>query len=354
MKKYLNKGLIYQWFNSTKMIILLGLIAWGFTSNILVEQNIRRVSYEISISFLNGYSTYTIFSYVILGIIFAMIHFMAQGINKRNNNMFLTSSPYTKKQIKYNELICLFINLLIFTAVFVYINIMAYLRHYDLMSIIDGYFTVLIIETLKIILFGAIGIYILLIVDSMFSNTIIGIICMISILPLSLILIFSRLFMILDYMPGVNGKSLLESICEFIGFDFFRIQRSYLMNSVNIIFIQNKKLIQEFIITIIIIALLSLIYFIIQKKFKVESSTKMFTSKANEKIVVIISSIGAGAFVLTMITEFFGNNLMQYYYYYDVLSGINIVKALSFDFSIIGLVAFISYKLINKVLKNIQ
>ena len=33
MKKYLNKGLIYQWFNSAKMMILLGVIAWGFASN---------------------------------------------------------------------------------------------------------------------------------------------------------------------------------------------------------------------------------------------------------------------------------------------------------------------------------
>lgn len=38
-------------------------------------------------------------------------------------------------------------------------------------------------EVLKMILFGTTGILVLLIVDSMFSNAIMGIICMISILP---------------------------------------------------------------------------------------------------------------------------------------------------------------------------
>lgn len=354
MKKYLNKGLIYQWFNSAKMIILLGVIAWGFASNMIVEDHINTVSHNISMNFQNGYSTYTIFSYGILGVIFAMIHFMSQGINKRNNNMFLTSAPYTKKQIKYNELICLLINLVIFIAIFIYINIMAYLRYYDLISIVDGYFSVVLIEVAKMFLFGIIGILILLIIDSMFSNTIMGIICMISILPVSVIFILSRIFMILDYIPGGNGVSLLEKIGDVINVNFFRGQSVYLIDSVNVRLIQSGKLISEFVVAGVIIAVLSVGYFLIQRKFKVESNTKMFTSRLNEKIIVIISSIGAGSFILTMISEFYNNNLMGYYYYYGVLSGTNLIKALAFDIGIIGFISFIVYKLINKLLNNIQ
>ena len=354
MKKYLNKGLIYQWFNSAKMIILLGVIAWGFASNMMVESHIGTVSRDISMNFHNGYSTYTIYSYVILGVIFAMIHFMSQGINKRNNNMFLTSAPYTKKQIKYNELICLLINLLIFITIFIYMNIMGYFRYYDLMSVVDGYFLVLLIEVAKIFLFGTIGIFILLIVDSMFSNTIMGIICMISILPVSLIFILSRIFIILDYIPGGNGVSLLEKIGDVINVNFFRGQSVYLIDSINVRLIQSGKLISEFVVAGVIIAVLSVIYLIIQRKFKVESNTKMFTSKLNEKIIVIISSIGAGSFILAMLSEFYTNNLMGYYYYYGVLSGTNLIKALAFDIGIIGFISFVVYKLINKLLNNIQ
>lgn len=350
MNKYLNKGLIYQWFNSAKMMILLGIVAWGFFCNIFVEEHIFIVSKEISMDFFNGYSTYTIFSYVILGIIFAMIHFMSQGINKRNNNMFLTSAPYTKKQIKYNELICLLINIAIFIAIYVYINIMAYIRHYDLLSIIDGYFTVLGIEILKIILFGIIGVFILLIVDSMFSNTIMGIICMISILPGSLICIAMRVLTILQYIPGGNGESFLRRIGDIIHFKFFGLESVYLIDNVNIRFIENGKLISEFIVSFLIAVVLSIIYLIIQKRFKIENNTRIFTSNLNEKIIVLISSIGAGSFVLTIISEMFNYNNHNY----DVLSGMNLIKALVSDIGIITLVAFVVYRLINKLLSNIQ
>lgn len=350
MNKYLNKGLIYQWFNSAKMMILLGIVTWGFFCNIFVEEHIYGVSQEISNDFFNDYSTYTIFSYVILGIIFAMIHFMSQGINKRNNNMFLTSAPYTKKQIKYNELICLLINIAIFIAIYVYINIMAYIRHYDLISIIDGYFTVLGIEILKIILFGIIGVFILLIVDSMFSNTIMGIICMISILPGSLIFIVMRVLTILQYIPGGNGKSFLRRIGDIIDFKFFGLESVYLIDNVNIRLIENGKLISEFIILFLIAVVLSIIYLIIQKRFKIENNTRIFTSNLNEKIIVLISSIGAGSFVLTFISEVFNYNNHNY----DILSGINPIKALTFDIGIITLVTFIVYRLINKLLRNIQ
>ena len=183
----------------------------------MVEDQINITSHFISENFDNGYSTYSIFNYVILGIIFVMIHFMSQGINKRNNNMFLTSAPYTKKQIKYNEFICLMINLFIFIAVFAYINIMAYIRHNELMTIIDGYFKVFGIEVLKMILFGTTGILVLLIVDSMFSNAIMGIICMISILPGALFFMVYRLFTVLDYISWGNDDSLLSKIGDFVG-----------------------------------------------------------------------------------------------------------------------------------------
>ena len=45
---------------------------------------------------------------------------------------------------------------------------------------------------------------------------------------------------------------------------------------------------------------------------------------------------------------------MGYYYYYGVLSGTNLIKALAFDIGIIGFISFVVYKLINKLLNNIQ
>ncbi len=352
MKKYFNKGLIYQWFNSAKMVIFLGIVVWGFWSNMMVEDHINATSHFISQIFDNGYSTYSIFNYAILGIIFAMIHFMSQGINKRNNNMFLTSAPYTKKQIKYNEFICLIINLFIFIGVFAYINIMAYIRHYDLMTIIDGYFKVFGIEVLKIILFGTTGILLLLIIDSMFSNTIMGIICMISILPASLVFILNRLFSMLDYIPGGNGVSIFTKIGQLIGDDIFGMEKIYLVDCVDAPMIKSGKLVTESALVIFIIAALLIVYCIMQKRYKVESNTKMFTSKLNEKIIVIFSSIGAGSAVSTLFLSSYIYKLMSMTY--EPLTGINLVKALGMEFGIIGFTAIITYKIVNKFLENIQ
>ena len=352
MKKYFNKGLIYQWFNSSKMIILLGIIAWGLVSYIIVQDNINGVSWKISEYFENSYETQFLCNYLILGIIFSLIHFMSQGINKRNNNMFLTSAPYTKKQIKYNEFICLMINLVVFIGVFVYISIMAYIKHYELISIIDGYFKVLGIEILKMILFGIIGILILLIIDSMFSNTIVGIICMISIIPGAFLCIIFRVSEILHYSPWEYNRSIGSKIGEFIYNNLFKSNTLCLFESISINKIHGINMLYESLFLAIIILALLGIYYIMQKKYKVESNTKIFTSKLYEKIVVGFSSIGAGCFASTVLFEFYIKDFMGIYY--GPLNDGDLVKILGIDFACITIVTFIVYKLINKVLKNIQ
>ena len=341
MNKYFNKGLLYQWFNSAKMAILLGIIVWGIWANSMVENNISIISNTISYNFLNSFSTYDLFVYGILGIIFAGIHFMSQGINKRNNNMFLTSAPYTKKQIKYNEFICLMSTLVVFIFVMIYINLMAYVRYYELMQIIDGYFTVLGIEVIRMILFGTLGILILLIIDSMFSNTIMGIICMLTILPVSFFFILLRLFSILAYIPSGNGKS----IRYYLDFNVFHLNNIYLLDSVAIRFIDKKYLITEIIIVLVIIAIALGIYFLIQKKYKLESNTKMFTSKLNKKIVVVFSSLGAGAIASSIIM----NKI-----YYESLIETSPLKTLGIELIIIIVSSILANKLINKVIKNIE
>ena len=76
-------------------------------------------------------------------------------------------------------------------------------------------------EVLKMILFGTTGILVLLIVDSMFSNAIMGIICMISILPGALFFMVYRLFTVLDYISWGNDDSLLSKIGDFVGVNLF-------------------------------------------------------------------------------------------------------------------------------------
>ncbi|MFT8352703.1 MAG: hypothetical protein ABF685_27765, partial [Clostridium saccharoperbutylacetonicum] len=114
MKNYLNKGLIYEWFNAGKGAILIGLITWGFLARSILVSNVHMVKNEIAGAESSAFYAANLGDYIILGIIFLAIYIFANGVSKRNNMMFLCSGPYTKKQIKINELICLFITLLLF------------------------------------------------------------------------------------------------------------------------------------------------------------------------------------------------------------------------------------------------
>lgn len=354
MKKYFNKGLIYQWFNSAKMIILLGIIAWGIVYRINIESIISDTSFRISNGFENYYLTFSFMHYAVLGVIFALIHFVSQGINKRNNSIFLTSAPYTKKQIKYNEFICLMATLIVFIIVMIYMNMLSYMRHYELIAIFDGYFKGLLIEVIRMILFGTIGILLLLIIDSMFVNTILGIICMLTALPIAVMSILIRISLILSYLPGgskntyYNGGDRINSLIDYDLLD--RI--AFLMNPRPANEIGKSDLLIGFAVCAVIITILLGVYYISQKKYKIENNTKMFTSRINEKIIVLILSVGFGAFASDVFISPYIDKLLDYDYV--VLFGMNLVKGLGADLGLMTVVAFVSYRLINKLLKNIE
>ena len=63
MKKYFNKALMYQWFNSTKIAILIGILAWGFLSNELINSGISDVKSMIAYNATNSFYTFRIEQY---------------------------------------------------------------------------------------------------------------------------------------------------------------------------------------------------------------------------------------------------------------------------------------------------
>lgn len=354
MKKYFNKGLIYQWFNSAKMIILLGVIVWGTLCRSIIESKISDTASMISNGFENYYLTFCIMHYAVLGVIFSLIHFVSQGINKRNNSIFLTSAPYTKKQIKYNEFICLMATLIVFIIVMIYMNMLSYMRHYELIAIFDGYFKGLLIEVIRMILFGTMGILLLLIIDSMFVNTILGIICMLTVFPVAVMSILIRILSIFSYLPGGDEDAYInaaDSINSLISYDLIR-KIAFLTDTVPANTIGISNLIMGCVISAVIIAILLGVYYISQKKYKIENNTKMFTSRINEKIMVLILSVGLGALASDVFISSYIYNLFEYDY--AALFGMNLVKGLGADLGLITVVAFVSYRLINKLLKNIE
>ncbi|EKQ56396.1 MULTISPECIES: hypothetical protein [unclassified Clostridium] len=354
MKKYFNKGLLYAWFNSAKAPIIIGLLVWGIVTYINLQRKIFNLKSQIAQTFTNYCYTENLSSYLILGIIFIAIYYIAQGTNKRNMLMFLSSGPYTKKQIKYNELISILITLIPFIILYLYISIMGYIGNKEFMQIVDGYFSMTLIEIIRIAAIGTLLILFMIIIDSMFSNSVIGFISMISIIPISIMIIITKVLETLRY-SGINiDYSISYIIRSLMSGNYSEgYSPSILLNSISMKFISIKQLIAEIITLLIFIFIMLLIFNIIQKKYKIEHSNKIFSSKTDENIIVILISTALGCLGFLLFLQPYIYRMQGRYGEYTPLSGINLVECLGGDILFVSITGFIVYKIIKMLLKNI-
>lgn len=355
MKKYLNKGLLYTWFNLAKAPIIIGIFIWGFIANRIIEDNLDCLKNEIANTFSNGFNTTGLESYVMLGVIFIAICFITKGINKRNTEMFLSSGPYTKKQIKYNELISLLITLVLFVITYVYIAFMAYIRNREFLTIVEGYQTIILIEIARIILIGIIGIVFMLIMDLLFSNSVIGFISMIFVIPISVSMCFYKLGKTLEYFGVGNNYRLADLIFgSNTNNEFPKYTAKILLERASIKDVTVRELSIEIIIALSIIAILIFIFNIAQRKYKLECCNKIFSSKTNENIIVTLISIAVGSFASLVFVSDFIYSMQRRNSEYLPLVGLDLIKGLGADLLCISIVGFIAYKMVKKILKNIS
>ena len=358
MKKYLNKGLLYSWFNCAKMPIIIGIFIWGFIANMIIDDNLSRLKSDMAYNFSNDLYTVNIGEYFMLGIIFTAIYFISKGINKRNTEMFLSSGPYTKKQIKNNELICLLITLVVFIITYAYIALMVYVRNREFLSIVEGYQNIILIEITRITLIGVIGIIFMSVIDSMFSNSVVGFIGMISIIPISIALIIGKFLSILCYFGFKENYSLFEGLRRLIlgnpaSGDYAETMRIILIDRASIRKITSNQLSIEIIIALICILIMLIIYNIAQTKYKLECSNKIFSSKTNENIVVALVSVALGSLTSFIFLAGFLNDMQHRSGDYLPLFGADLAKGLGADLLCVIIVGLIVNKIMKKVLKNI-
>ena len=96
-----------------------------------------------------------------------------------------------------------------------------------------------------------------------------------------------------------------------------------------------------------------IIFNIAQKRYKLESSNKIFSSKTNGNIIVILVSIALGSLASFIFISEFVNNMQRRSGEYLPLFGLNLVKGLGADILCVTIIAFIAHKVIKKILKNI-
>ncbi|WP_244835389.1 hypothetical protein [Clostridium sp. BJN0001] len=296
MKKYFNKALIYQWFKASKAAIILSLLFWSFLSSQLIKREFSTVVSGIRNYQNNSFYSISIAPYACLGFIFVAIYFMSIGFNKKLNEMFLMSGPYTKKQIKYNELICLAITLLMFVGVFLYFALYIYLDNKLIIDISYGYSYFIILETLKIIFLGIIGILIMLIILSMFNNTFAGIVTLLFVIPETFIFILLYIRSVISYFKVYNNE-IIEGYrpLAYFGRDV----------SINISEINFKYAFYDVLILIATILILYLVYVYVNKIIENKTGNRIFVSKYVENFICLCVSFECASFICVMAIEYF-------------------------------------------------
>lgn len=350
MKKYLNKGLLYEWFNAAKVPILLGLITWGFIAHSILMSSIHQIKYDIAYTQSSAFSAAALDEYFILGVIFLAIYIFASGINKRNTTMFLCSGPYTKKQIKVNELICLLITLGLFIIMYLYIALTIYIRYNEFLFIVSGFSQVIIIEIIRIVLFGIIGILLMLILDLLFSNSIMAYLGMIGLL-ISTLFIWAKTNDILGYF-GLYWWRVTSNIFGRME-DGRRISGSILFYGGNYQNNEGWMIAKGIVFLALLIGIMGILFNICEKRAKLETGSKIFSNKVNENIIVLYLSVGIAMFINVVLSNVLLSNGIYVMRGSRPLLNSDITRMLTIDAISISVISFIAFKIFKKVLKTI-
>ncbi|WP_315080039.1 hypothetical protein [uncultured Clostridium sp.] len=348
MRRYLNKALIYQWFNSAKFAIIAGILFWGLYSNAIISDVHLGVLNDISRLNSNEFRTVGFEQYFILGLIFLVIYVLTFGNNKRNTEIFLSSGPYTRKQIKFNEVICYMITLGLFVLTYLYIASTFYIRNIDNFIIISGYFTIIMVELIKVVLFGIIGIIVMLTIDSMFSNNMVGIMFMI-IIPISFIFSLVRKFDHYYYM-WMNRVIVKEHTSEELNrFSSAGLFEGY--TCADQIRMRNLFIGSCILILIIVVSLFILNY--VQRKNSLETNVGFFGSTWSKNVVIVYLSIAFGIILSDLILGNYKERFTDSYYFVEKISINNYLTSFGIDLGLSAIVGIIIYMIIKKVSKKL-
>ncbi len=304
MKKLYNKALFYQYLYNGKWIILFGIIifyisVYGETQNLFTA-----LKSNISSIYTNRMDSRSILYLFIMCVILFGIYIFTTGFNKRNNLTFLNASPFTRKEIKKNEILFLLYSLSIFVFIFIYMNLCLYYNQRELLSISYNYIYVLISDTLRLIFVGCLFIVYLEFMDMIFSNTIFTIIAMI-IFPLAFICNFLCIVSILKNIELFSFGGIINIILAKI----VNIIINYLLLG----YYNISKI--ESIITYLFLLLIIVVGFIlidkINKKFTINNLNKFFSFGIVKKIFIWVTSLSVVNFIIAML---FNNYMYEIYY----------------------------------------
>ncbi|MDV4150001.1 hypothetical protein R0131_04045 [Clostridium sp. AL.422] len=170
MKKYLNNNLFYQGDANIFLLLCIVYVASFMVTLIITD---GYFNWEIKYYIYNQEDVRFIFSDEgVLSLIayISIVYSITVGIFKRKKWSTLLSGPFSRRDIRIRELIIVVISVIIYIAIFLSVILKYYIQYYDLLIYIDNFPKTVILDVVRIISMSVLGIGVLAILDSIFSN----------------------------------------------------------------------------------------------------------------------------------------------------------------------------------------
>ena len=298
MRINIKKSLIYQWFYTTKWAVLLASIVWALYSKfIILEEKITSLKYNVGSLTSDKINHISLTDLVFFLMILVFVYILSNGLNKRSKIMLINSGPYTRNDIFLSNLICNLSVLILLIVIYVYIYICSGVRYSDLLSYCSNYYFMLFLDVIKLFVMGILVISYTLLIDILFSNSIVTIIGVIGIPVCSLISLSMNieLFYFHNEFPLQN-----RFINKFIGYLRFYINDEHIKPNYR----------DFYIISILILILTCIILYVVKKlnnMVHIERVSNFFVFNFAQYVSVFIVSI-----TLSSICAVIGYNYICY------------------------------------------
>ncbi|MGL4569602.1 MAG: hypothetical protein ACRCVJ_00885 [Clostridium sp.] len=302
MKNRFKKSLIYQWLYTTKWAIILAVVVWTlYCIFVIYDSKINALKYDIGILTTDRINHISMIDNICFIGIIIFVYLMSNGLNKRSKITLINSGPYTRKDIFFNNLLCNLSVMLILILIYIYISICFSIKYSDLLQYCSNFYFMILLDVLKFFSFGILAIAYTLLIDILFSNSIVTILA-IGCLPISILTTIVFNIELVNRYIGFNTKSnkILDSLFMYIDFS---VNNEHYPPNYN-----NFAIISFFIIVISIIILY--IVKLLNEKVQFENVSNFFIFSYAKYISIVILSLGIGSTITFVISNYlFGYEL---------------------------------------------
>ncbi|MGL4107597.1 hypothetical protein [Clostridium sp. LP20] len=334
MKKLYNKALLYQSIYTGKWAIFGGAFFFFLIVKGSLDNRIELLRSQIGSMVLDKLILDNSNALLMTCLILFGVYVLTTGFNKRNTKTFLTSGPFTKEEIKKNELMVLIGTLFLLVIIYIYVTLCLYYKERELLVYASSYWQTLFVDILRITVAGLGFISYLTFMDMLFSNIIVAIISMYLMPTILLINLMDHSRFIWLFIE----KGILKNI-------FIKIENvvNNISTLVSKIFLWGNEVVngnyyKDLILIILLVIIVSIGLFIlgwfINKRTTINKMNKFFTFPIVEKVTLwIISYTIIFTFISRILREYIQRNYIQKGLNINNLVGV-IIVILTIGFSI--------------------